>query len=243
MPKSKRNKLITLSKTTKKGRERKKGLIDSVRECFEEFRELYVFEFRNMRNPFFKTLREDLKSSSRLFLGSNKVLQVALGRDPASEIKENVHKVCECLTGQRGLLFTNLPKEEVLKKLGEFECSDYARTGSLATETIELKEGPLDQFSHDMEPFLRKQSLPVRLNKGVIELVADHIVCEKGKPISPEASRTLRLLGIQMSVFQLHPVCRWTPQEFEMFDVPESAEEDEEDDDGGDVEDASDNAD
>jgi hypothetical protein len=33
-------------------------------------------------------------------------------------------------------------------------------------EQVELNEGPLDQFSHDMEPFLRKQGLPVRLNRG-----------------------------------------------------------------------------
>lgn len=32
---------------------------------------------------------------------------------------------------------------------------------------VELKEGPLEQFTHEMEPFLRKQGMPVRLNKGV----------------------------------------------------------------------------
>ena len=31
---------------------------------------------------------------------------------------------------------------------------------------VELKEGPLEQFTHEMEPFLRKQGMPVRLNKG-----------------------------------------------------------------------------
>ena len=31
---------------------------------------------------------------------------------------------------------------------------------------VELNEGPLDQFTHDMEPYLRKQGMPVRLNKG-----------------------------------------------------------------------------
>ena len=84
---------------------------------------------------------------------------------------------------------------------------------------VELKEGPLEQFTHEMEPFLRKQGLPVRLNKGlqsplhytnawnlplkmslkslpllvagVVELVADHVVCEEGKPLSPEAAQTL----------------------------------------------------
>lgn len=33
---------------------------------------------------------------------------------------------------------------------------------------VELKEGPLDQFTHEMEPFLRKQGMPVRLNKGIV---------------------------------------------------------------------------
>jgi hypothetical protein len=32
---------------------------------------------------------------------------------------------------------------------------------------VELKEGRLEQFTHEMEPFLRKQGLPVRLNKGL----------------------------------------------------------------------------
>ena len=84
---------------------------------------------------------------------------------------------------------------------------------------MELKEGPLEQFTHEMEPFLRKQGLPVRLNKGlllppasthiresasklvkkfsivcagVVELVADHVVCEEGKPLSPEATNSAR---------------------------------------------------
>ena len=32
---------------------------------------------------------------------------------------------------------------------------------------MELKEGPLTEFTHEMEPFLRKQGMPVRLNKGL----------------------------------------------------------------------------
>lgn len=33
---------------------------------------------------------------------------------------------------------------------------------------VDLKEGPLEQFTHEMEPFLRKQGMPVRLNKGAL---------------------------------------------------------------------------
>lgn len=220
MPKSKRNKVVTLSETKKKGREHKESVINAVRKAAEDYISVYVFSFENMRNSKFKELRERLKSSSRFFLGSNKVLQIALGRTAADEVKDGIHKASAMLHGDCGLFFTNLPKEEVVRIFESFEEYDFARTGTPATETVELKEGPLEQFTHDMEPFLRKQGMPVRLNKGVIELVADYVVCNEGEPISPEASRILRLLGVQMAAFHLYLVCQWVPGEFKVFQNP-----------------------
>uniref|UniRef100_A0A0C9QLV3 Ribosome assembly factor mrt4 n=1 Tax=Wollemia nobilis TaxID=56998 RepID=A0A0C9QLV3_9CONI len=217
MPKSKRNKAVTLSKTQRKGREHKESIVSAVRQASEDYISMYVFSFENMRNSKFKELRDELKGSSRFFLGSNKVLQIALGRTPADEVKEGIHKASAMLHGDCGLFFTNLSKEEVVRIFETFEEYDFARTGTPATETVGLKEGPLEQFTHEMEPFLRKQGMPVRLNKGVIELVADHVVCHEGEPISPEASRLLRLLGVQMAAFHLYLICRWCPGEFEIY--------------------------
>lgn len=217
MPKSKRNKVVTLSKTKKKGRDQKESVVNSVRQALEDYSSAYVFTFENMRNLKFKEFRDQLKSSSRFFLGSNKVMQISLGRTAADELKPGIHKVSKMLRGNAGLCFTNLPKEEVERLFEEYEGHDFARTGSIAAEKVELKEGPLEQFTHEMEPFLRKQGMPVRLNKGVVDLVADFVVCEEGKPLSPESSRILRLLGIEMATFRLHLVCRWSPDEFEVY--------------------------
>ncbi|PON67533.1 Ribosomal protein [Trema orientale] len=217
MPKSKRDRPVTLSKTKKKGKEHKEAIVSSIRKAVEDYSSIYVFSFENMRNLKFKEFREQLKSTSRFFLGSNKVMQVALGRSAADEITPNVHKVSKLLRGDAGLLCTNMPKEEVERIFNEYEDYDFARTGSVATEKVELKEGPLEQFTHEMEPFLRKQGMPVRLNKGTVELVSDYVVCEEGKPLSPEASRILRLLGTKMATFRLHLICRWTPDEFELY--------------------------
>ncbi|KAF3786959.1 mRNA turnover protein [Nymphaea thermarum] len=217
MPKSKRNKVVTLSKTKKKGRDHKESIVSAIREAAESYSSAYVFTFENMRNLKFKEFRDQLKTTSRFFLGSNKVMQISLGRTPADEIKEGIHKVSKMLRGNTGLLFTNLPKEEVERLFEEYEEHDFARTGTTATEKVELKEGPLDQFSHEMEPFLRKQGMPVRLNKGVVELVADFVVCEEGVSLSPESARILRLLGVEMATFRLHLLCRWTAGDFEVY--------------------------
>ncbi|XP_078427624.1 ribosomal protein L10 family protein [Wolffia australiana] len=217
MPQSKRNKVVTLSKTKKKGREHKESIVNSIRQALDEYSSVYAFTFENMRNLKFKEFREELKSSSRFFLGSNKVMQISLGRTASDEGKPYLHKVAKFLRGKSGLFFTNLSKEEVTRLFDEFEEHDFARTGSIATETVDLKEGHLDQFTHEMEPFLRKQGMPVRLDKGVVELVSDFVVCEEGKAISPEASRILRLLGVKMATFRLHLLCRWSADEFEAY--------------------------
>lgn len=217
MPKSKRNRAVTLSTTKKKGKERKEAIINSIRKALEDYNSAYVFTFENMRNQKLKEFRKELKSSSRFFLGSNKVMQVSLGRSDADEVKPGVHKLAKFLRGGSGLFCTNLPKEEVERLFRQYVQHDFARAGNVATEKVELKEGPLEQFTHEMEPFLRKLGIPVRLNRGVIELISDYTICEEGQHLSPESARSLRLLGIEMATIRLCLVCRWSPDDFEVY--------------------------
>ncbi|CAN8291353.1 unnamed protein product [Cochlearia groenlandica] len=218
MPKSKRDRPVTLSKTRKKGREHKEGIINGIREAVEKYKSVYVFSFENMRNIKFKEFRQKFRHNGKFFLGSNKVMQVALGgREASEEILPGIYKASKMLHGDAGLFITDMPKEEVESLFNAYEDSDFSRTGSTAVETVELKEGPLEQFTHEMEPFLRKQGMPVRLNKGTVELLSDFVVCEEGKPLSPESSRILRLLGMKLATFKLNLVCRWSTSDFELY--------------------------
>ena len=72
MPKSRRDKVVALTQTKKKGREWKGGLIDNVREALEDYSSVYVFRCQNLRNNAFKELKSELKETSRFFMGSNK---------------------------------------------------------------------------------------------------------------------------------------------------------------------------
>jgi len=53
----------------------------------------------------------------------------------------------------------------------DFSEHDHARAGNVASSTVELDEGPLTQFSHAIEPHLRKLGLPVSLKKGLLALL------------------------------------------------------------------------
>ncbi|ROT80905.1 mRNA turnover protein 4-like [Penaeus vannamei] len=118
-------------------------------------------------------------------------MALALGRTPEEELHENLYKLSQKLVGQCGLLFTNAEKEEVLEY---FETRKYPvspNSGDIATETIELKAGLLEQFPHCMEPHLRKLGLPTRLQRGIPELLQDFTVCTEGKPLTANQANIL----------------------------------------------------
>jgi mRNA turnover protein 4 len=75
---------------------------------------VFVFTFENLRTSFVRDVRADLKES-RLFLGKNSVAQVALGRSPEEEVRDNLRNVSSKLDGDSGLLFTNRSKKEITK--------------------------------------------------------------------------------------------------------------------------------
>merc|ERR1712071_691328 len=76
MPKSKRNKFVSLSKTTSKGMEMKKELVEKIKSSVDEFAYVYIFSVENRRNSKIKDIRNEWKSS-RFFFGKNKVMGIA----------------------------------------------------------------------------------------------------------------------------------------------------------------------
>ena len=221
MPKSKRAKRVTLSKTQKKGRDRKQTIIDEVRHCCDAYRSCYAFDADNMRNAALKEVRAKLEGS-RLFFGRTKLLTAALGRTATDEHRDGLCQVSRALAGgEAGVLFTNEPVEAVQRVLGETQVSEFARAGNVASDDVELPAGPLANFPHNMEPYLRKLGLPAKLDMGVVTLLADHVVCRAGEPLSSDQAKLLQLLGLKQALFKLTLRCKWTCDgDFESFQEP-----------------------
>jgi mRNA turnover protein 4 len=190
MPKSKRDKKVSLTKTAKKGLELKQNLIEELRKCVDTYKHLFIFSMANMRNSKLKDIRNAWKHSW-MFFGKNKVMMVALGRSPSDEYKDNLHQVSKKLRGEVGLLFTNRTKEEVNEWFTKYTEMDFARAGNKATFTVSLDPGPLEQFPHSMEPQLRQLGLPIALKRGVVTLWSDYEVCKEGDVLTPEQARVL----------------------------------------------------
>ncbi len=226
MPKSKRAQKVTLANTQKKGHARKQTLLDEVRACCDSYSSCYAFEAENMRNTALKEVRVQLRGS-RLFFGRTKLLTAALGRTPSAEYKDGLSEVAASLAGgEAGLIFTDEPFETVRRVLEETQTHEFARAGREATEDVELEAGPLTHFPHNMEPYLRKLGLPTKLDKGTVTMLAPHVVCRAGAPLSSDQAKLLQLLGIKMALFKLRLRCRWSKDgDFQAFEPEEEEEE------------------
>ncbi|KAG1658512.1 mRNA turnover protein 4 [Nymphon striatum] len=131
------------------------------------------------------------KTGSGFFFGKNKVMGFALGKTPEDEYRDNLSKITENLIGQCGLLMTNSNKKEVIEWFDSFSELDYARSGNKALETVVLEAGPLEQFSHAMEPHLRKLGLPTKLDKGNTIFLNSNINLKNVYSLNPPAFKPL----------------------------------------------------
>lgn len=210
MPRSKRDKKISLTKTERKGLQWKQHIVEDIRNCVQKYPNIFLFSVQNMRNNLLKELRSEWKKDSRFIFGKNRVMQLGLGKSDDDEVEADLHKLAKRLRGQCGLLFTERSEDEVLEWSKQYTALEYARSGFIATETIVLPEGPLEDFSHAIEPHLRSLGMPTKLEKGVVTLYKEFLVCTEGKVLTPEQARILKLIAKPMATFTLEIKCSWT---------------------------------
>eukprot|EP00944_MAST-04C_sp_MAST-4C-sp1_P012920 g12920.t1 len=151
--------------TEGKGAQLKMDLVEKIRDSVDNYKFLYVFSYENMRTNMFKQVRKELKNS-RLFLGKNKVMQIALGRTEAEEYGDELMEISKQLSGNKGLLFSDKNVKAMQKIFNSSTQKDFARAGNLATETVEFEEGPLPSMPHNMDEPLRQLGMPVMLKRG-----------------------------------------------------------------------------
>lgn len=166
MPKSKRAKVITLTKTSKKGREQKELLVQKIRDSIDQHQYIWVFSVENMRNTYLKDVRVRW-SDSRIFFGKTKVMAVALGTTPAEAYVDGVDKLTPLMKGSVGLLCTSNPPDVVQDWFADYSKADFARAGAVSSITFTIPSGPVYSrggaisseddvlLSHTLEPSIR----------------------------------------------------------------------------------------
>jgi mRNA turnover protein 4 len=212
-----------LTKTEKRStREHKSALIGEVRKAIDEYDTIYVFTYENMRSTKFKNIRlhfRDDKQKSRIFLGKNKLLQIAMGRTPEEEYADNLRHMSKLIVGGSvGLFLTCQPIQEVEAYFASIKEPDFARAGSVASREAIITNETLQHFPSSMMESFRKFGLPVEIRTGVIVLrdkLTEFRICKLGETLSAEKCKLLVHFGMQLADFQVTFVARWSNGTFE----------------------------
>ena len=231
---------VALTKTAKKTREHKTKYVDAVRSAIDSSDRVYLFSYENMRSNHFKDVRLHFRGGSggsgameddddevdggggggnsggRLFLGKNKLLQVALGRTPEDEYSDNLHRLSNKLSGSVGILCTDQEASSVESYFAKLRVEDFARAGTVSSETVTLSRSQVETHPVSMVEQFRKLGLPVEVNNGRVSFVGGregHEVCKAGRELTVEQCKILCHMGVKLAVFRIGLVCRWEKEE------------------------------
>ena len=203
MPKSKRNKVVPLSQVTKKGvNDKKNKLVSRIHKYLKDYQYCFAFTHKNMTNLSMNALKQYFDDSVFL-IGKNKVMQIALN---SNEQKENASKLNSHLKGNCGLLFSNKDPDDIIEYFKNYKCPYFGNVGTISNQTVILKRGfdeMLNDFPPSMESQFRQLGLKIKLDNGKFCMLDDYIVCEEGKPLTPEQSKMIKHLGICMDEFKI----------------------------------------
>ncbi|KAI9760903.1 MAG: hypothetical protein M4579_001404 [Chaenotheca gracillima] len=230
MPKSKRAKVVTLSKTEKKGKELTLRLFAAVRESIDKYQYCFVFSVENMRNTYLKDVRTEL-ADSRLFFGKTKVMAKALGITAEDEYQSNLSKLSKYLAGNVGLLFTSRDPASIISYFSTMSHTDFARAGVTASRSFTVPAGvihsrageiPEDDdipLAHSLEPSVRSLGMPTSLVKGKITLDQPYQVCKEGDTLDSRQTRLLKMFGVAMADFRVQLLAYWSAATSEIEEV------------------------
>mmetsp|Transcript_25221 Transcript_25221/g.48222 ORF Transcript_25221/g.48222 Transcript_25221/m.48222 type:complete len:241 (+) Transcript_25221:220-942(+) len=234
MPKSRRAQIVVLTKTAKKTREHKTKYVEMVREAIDTNKRVYLFSYENMRSNHFKDVRlhfrggnaknnkmsdsdeNDTSAEGRIFLGKNKLLQIALGRTPEDEYSDNLHRLSKNLSGSVGILCTNQSASDVEEYFATLAVEDFARAGATSPRAVVLTKEQVETHPVSMMEQFRKLGMPVEVKNGRVALIGGREnweACKEGKELTVEQCKILVHMGVKLAMFKIGLVCRWEKEE------------------------------
>ena len=214
---------VALTQTDKRAtRDHKSKYIQEVRDAIDAHEHIFLFSYENMRSNKFKNVRLHFRNeNSRMFLGKNKLLQIALGRTAEEEYADNLQHMAKRIHGGSvGLLFTSQSPQQVEEYFAQLAEPDFARAGAMAEREVTITNADLTSFPVSMMEQFRKAGMPVEIQVGKIILrdgLESWRICKEGQTLSADQCKLLVHFGKQLATFKVELVCRWTNGDLEEY--------------------------
>ena len=160
MPKSKRSKVTSLTKTPLRTTKASKlALANELKSQLDQYDHVWLFDLGDMRNEALKELRVQWRGTGRFIFGRARVMAKALGESVETEHEPGLSQLAEVralgveginthcslkrIKGSIGLFMTSWDVDETREWFDSWNKREYARLGATAERDITLPAGEL----------------------------------------------------------------------------------------------------
>merc|ERR1719265_2041921 len=218
MPKSKRNKQISLTKTSKGPvRDRKLQLAASVQEALTSHSYAWVIWAAGIPNKNLKELRDRVKPD-KIIMGKNAVLSKAVGSGEDDEPANGSSGLNQFLAGGAALFFTNTEPDLVKEMFNNWKSYRTPTAGVVAPMEYVMPAGPT-KYAHSLEPRLKELGLPTVLENQIVALTDDYTVCSAGDALTKQAAAILTLEGVECAEVRVQAAAYWSAKDGAVVEV------------------------
>lgn len=174
--------------------ERKIKEVEEIAEMLNAYAVIGVASLYKVRATQLQELKKKLRGNVEIRVTKNTLMLRALQK---SEIKPNINKLSEFLTGSIIFLFTNMNPFKLSLFLEKNKVKTTAKARDIAQTDIIIPSGNTGLAPGPIISELNEVGLLTKIETGSVWIARDTVVARKGETISPKLASVLSRLGIK----------------------------------------------
>ncbi len=173
--------------------QKKVEMLDQVEKLAKQYNTVIVSKLYKVRAGQLMLLRKNLRVELVMLVAKNKIAALALQKVGL----KNADQFVENLTGQNGLIFTNMNPFKLYLSLEKSKVNLPARAGDIATDDIMVPAGNTGIAPGPVLSEFKEAGVQTRIESGSIYVSRDSLVAHPGDVISPKLAGLLSRLNIK----------------------------------------------
>jgi len=168
----------------------------------EKYNKAFIVCADNVSSKQFMDIRAGVRPGSEVLMGKNTMMKkcIRIWMEETGDEKWSV--LLDLLVGNVGVVFTSDDLSAVRDRMDDFKVGAAARANVVAPLAVTIPAGPTG-LDPSQTSFFQTLNIATKINKGSIEILADHVVFREGDKVSASAAMLLGKLNIRPFTYGL----------------------------------------
>lgn len=176
------------------GKAKKLEYIERVKSLLSEYPRVILVGVDNIGSSHMQRIRLDLRGKGILLMGKNTLMRKAI-RDSSEEHPEWM-ELLQCITGNIGMVFTELELTEIKPLLLASVVPASAKAGAVAPQTVTV-DAQVTSLEPTKTTFFAALDIATKITRGCVEILKSVTVAKVGERVGSSEAALLQMLGIK----------------------------------------------